>query len=403
MALKILHTGDWHLGKILHKHSLDEDMDMFFEWMLQYIVDQNIDVVLVCGDVFDLANPSHSARRKYYTILGKLVELKVRVIIIGGNHDSVKNLQAPTDLLSFLNITVIPGAGNEVSEEVIYLNENGEQIVIAAVPYLRSRDIRRGELNLSDDERIHQYRTGIVNHYKEVYSFVKDSEQKDWPIIALGHLFLTSSTTSDSERDVQMGNLAGIDGQSFVEMFDYTALGHIHRPQSFCGGKVRYSGSPISLSFSERNDQKKVIEVTIENGTVTNEEIAVPKFRELKKIKGSFDSVKKAIEALEVSSPLKPLVEIEIIEEEEKMGLVSQVRDYFESFKSDEFVVVKTKISFNKSNVDWSEQYVSRSIKELDPVEVFVQFLVNESVEEGKHLTLQSSYVELIEEIKELG
>lgn len=107
--MKILHTADWHLGKKLYKQDLQEEQKLFLEWLLEHIEQEKIDILLVAGDIFDLANPPTEARALYYWFLSKLAN-KCQIVITGGNHDSAQMLDAPKELLDLLSIKVIGSA-----------------------------------------------------------------------------------------------------------------------------------------------------------------------------------------------------------------------------------------------------------------------------------------------------
>lgn len=155
--MKILHTADWHLGKKLHKHELSKDHQLFLDWLINLIQEQNIDLLLISGDVFDLANPPIEARAMYYWFLRQMIQLKCKIIITGGNHDSAQMLDAPKDILNLLDITVVGGAINPIENEVIVL----ENLVVCAVPYLRDADLRQAIEGESGASRVENVRLGI--------------------------------------------------------------------------------------------------------------------------------------------------------------------------------------------------------------------------------------------------
>ena len=143
MSLKILHTSDWHIGKQLLKVDFDEDMELFFNWLIETIKSEGINVLLMSGDLFDQANPSQAALTQYYQFLKRMIPLECKIIITGGNHDSPHVLNAPKELLHFLDIEVIGGAPENISELFIPIEQNNEKVVVAAVPFLRDKDIRK--------------------------------------------------------------------------------------------------------------------------------------------------------------------------------------------------------------------------------------------------------------------
>jgi DNA repair protein SbcD/Mre11 len=161
--MKILHTADWHIGKKLHKHDLARDFDLFIKWLGNTIEKEEVDVLLVSGDVFDLANPSSEARRQYYRALMELRKFNCKIILTGGNHDSPAMLDAPAEILRELDMHVIGGLPENLEEVIIPVkNENGEtEIVIAALPYLRDSDLRSAGDGHTYEDRLEALRKGI--------------------------------------------------------------------------------------------------------------------------------------------------------------------------------------------------------------------------------------------------
>jgi DNA repair protein SbcD/Mre11 len=350
--MKILHTADWHLGKKLHKHDLTKDHQMFLDWLIALIQEQNIDLLLISGDIFDLANPPIEARTMYYWFLRQMIHLKCKIIITGGNHDSALMLDAPKEILQLLDIKVVGGATSPIENEIVVL----ENLVVCAVPYLRDTDLRQaieGETGIS---RIENVRLGIKKHYDELAEICQE-KYPNLPTIAMGHLYANGSISSESEREIQIGNLASVDGNDFSQTFDYVALGHIHRPQIIGGNeRIRYSGSPIPLSFSEKNDQKIVLILDVSENKIQGvKEVEVPKFRELKRISGTLENVKSKLIAFTNQSPLKSFLEVEVIEESFNSLIIKELNDLINVFDDENAIVLKHKISF-KNEVKSSEE-----------------------------------------------
>ncbi len=276
--MKLLHTADWHLGARLVERERLAEHAAFLQWLLDLIRAEGVDVLLVSGDVFDAANPPQEAVRLYYDFIRQLTELPgVRAIFTGGNHDSAMQLNAPRDLLERFGVRVFGEAAATPEGELVDLGE----VVVAAVPFLRERDLRQsvaGETATSAQEAV---KAGIAAHYaavREAGEMIKNGR----PLLAMGHLTAMGVAGSDSERDIHIGNLGAVTGAVF-EGFDYVALGHLHRPQRVGGcEQIRYSGSPVALSFSEAGDAKKVVLVEAGAGGVTAiREIEVPQTRAL--------------------------------------------------------------------------------------------------------------------------
>ncbi len=398
--MNILHTADWHLGKKLATQDRHKEHELFIEWLLTEIEKQEIDMLLISGDVFDVTNPPNFARKMYYDFLLHIKQSRCKhVIITGGNHDSVSTLDAPREILKHLDIYVIGGATEEIYEEVIPIhNEQGEvEMVVCAVPFLRDNDLRHSKVGESFDERVEATKNGIINHYEQVYDIAKEYKK---PILAMGHLFARGSETSDSEREIHVGNLGSIVMEDFPT-FDYVALGHIHRPQILGGNEmVRYSGSPIHLSFSEKKDVKSVCLVKLEDGKLSfQQKLEIPNFRKLIAFKGTFEDICEKIEKYEPISQLQEWAEVHIEEETYDPTLIAR----FEEFKDEieHINILKFTLKF-ENRVTGADQLFDeiKPIQELQPSEVFEKLLDTVEMEEKDNA--KETFLELFNSFNEL-
>ncbi len=282
--LTILHTSDWHLGRRLYGRMRYEEFEAFLAWLKETISAQKVDVLIVAGDIFDTMTPSNRAQALYYEFLGKVSTLCCQhIVIVAGNHDSPTFLDAPSQVLKFLNVHVIGIACEDLSDEVLTLDDSdgNPYCIIAAVPYLRDRDVRSSSAGESADSKDANVVKGIQSHYDEVASLAKEQQkllskahQRYIPIIATGHLFALDSKTTEDDgvRDLYVGNLGKISAEMFDKCFDYVALGHLHVPQRVGGQEhIRYSGSPMPMGFGEARQQKQVL--LVQFGEVFNASI----------------------------------------------------------------------------------------------------------------------------------
>jgi DNA repair protein SbcD/Mre11 len=398
--MKILHTADWHLGKKLYKQDLTEEHQLFFEWLIETIRERKIDVLLISGDVFDLSNPPTEARTLYYWFLRKMIEQKCKIIITGGNHDSASMLNAPKDILALLDVVVIGGATANIEDEIIDLGE----VIICAVPYLRDMDIRQAIQAESVQGRVEAVQNGIKNHYDMLANICRE-RYANTPVIAMGHLYAQGSIKSESEREIQIGNLAAFGESDFSETFDYVALGHIHRPQRV-GGKehIRYSGSPIALSFSEREDLKIVIELEISEGKIQKmEDIAVPKFRILKKMTGDFLKIKSLLTSFTHESALRAFLEIEVVEELYNPLLIRELSEISTVFDDEKSMILKHRIRF-ENEVSSTDQlfHEGQNIDDISEMDILTKRLEKENgLSEEHRLLLMEAFTELLQQVKE--
>lgn len=401
--MKILHTADWHLGKSLHKYSLEEDNALFLNWLVNEIRERKTELLLVSGDIFDTANPKNSALTMYYNFLKQLIPLNCRVIITGGNHDSPSLLNAPKDILNLLNVDVVGQATENIDDELIIINgKAGKPVLqVAAVPYLRDSDIRKSIAVNSYDSQLLQISEGIKTHYDSLAEVLKPNI----PSIAMGHLYVQGVSTSDSEREVHaIGGVAAFTSDNFPKAFDYIALGHIHKPQRIADSDfIRYSGSPISLSFSERKDQKFVIELAIKDGKITIPElIEVPKFRELKRIKGTLDEVWAMLEIYQSTYQLPSLVEVLVEEENYDPNYSIRFNLLTQEFENQDFTILISKLSYAQKVTGVAQLFTTgESIASLTAKEVFQKRLEVEEIDSETQNLLSDAFEELLREVTE--
>lgn len=404
--MKIVHTADWHIGKILHNQDLHEDIHLFFDWLLQYIKEENIDVLLVSGDIFDLANPANRDIRSYYQMLYKLSMTKTKIIITGGNHDSVSHLDAPSHLLDVLDIVVI-GGGRDNREEMIIPCEgkNGNlNCVVLAVPFLRDKDLRTTMKASEMNTKSEVISEAIKKYYDELVELTIQKYGTNIPIIAMGHLFMQGSITSDSEREIHVGNLEGLQSDVIHPKIDYMALGHIHKPQTI-GNKsnIRYCGSPVFLDFSEREYEKRIIVLEIENRKITTiKPVTIPKSRELRKIAGTLSEVESALSSYRNEYPLPAFLEIEVVEEKKDILKIQALDNLISDVVGEEFKILKHRISFQENRIATSTfQDEAKTIQELSPLEVFKLKLTEYTENETINDDLIDIYMQLLEEIND--
>jgi exonuclease SbcD len=371
--MKILHTSDWHLGHRLHEQSQHEEQAMFLNWLEAYINEQLIDVLLVSGDVFDTGVPSTQSQKLYYDFLVNLKRTSCQhVVITGGNHDAPGTINAPKELLQVLSIHVVGKATDKIEDEVFELSVNNEKIIVAAVPYLRDQDIRRAVAGESFEQIGDRYKSALVSHFTEVAEYCKTIKADNTPVIAMGHLFIIGGATSESEQTIYVGNLGDIGASDFPSLFDYVALGHLHRAQKTgSSDHIRYSGSPYLLSFSEVGHDKRIIVLESGNGKITQiEEVLIPKFREVRRIIGSLESCIFQLNALDNEKhELTPWVEVVLDNQSNSTLGSAEIRKAAETLHLEALKVTLK----NDRKIEGLERLIENAqhVKELSPVDVF--------------------------------
>jgi exonuclease SbcD len=309
--MKILHTSDWHIGRTLYGRKRYEEFEIFLTWLAETIQQQNIDVLLVAGDIFDTSTPSNRAQELYYRFLCRVAASSCRhIVVVAGNHDSPSFLDAPKQLLKALDVHVVGSSSNDLADEIVVLrNEDAAaQLIVCAVPYLRDRDIRIAQAGESIEDKENKLIAGINMHYARVAQLAQEKRKElgvDIPIVAMGHLFVAGGQTVDGDgvRDLYVGSLAHVSAGVFAHGFDYVALGHLHVPQIVNGSEiVRYSGSPLPMGFGEAKQRKSLCLVEFSSmASATKphiELIEVPVFQKMERIKGDWTEIAQRIHEL---------------------------------------------------------------------------------------------------------
>jgi len=298
--MRVLHTADWHLGQhfLTGQERLNEQRT-FLMWLLGAVQTHGVEALVVAGDIFDTTTPSHAAQELYYNFLVQMQGTNCRdIVVVGGNHDSPTLLNASRQLLRRLRIHVVGGVPADPAEQVVTLAETSGQpaLVVCAVPFLRDRDIRLAVAGETPDERQLRVRQSIAAHYGALAAddAVRRLREQDVPVLATGHLYAAGGEAREgAERDVHIGGLGSVGAPDFPAAFDYVALGHLHRPQVVGGqAHIRYSGSPVPLSFTEADDRQQVLLLDFAGaGAPQITALPVPVARRLQRFHGTLEEV----------------------------------------------------------------------------------------------------------------
>ena len=397
--LKVLHTADWHLGKRLQNQDLSSYQAAFLEWLVAYIQAEGIDVLLLSGDVFDLANPPSRARELYYHSLHQLSRTGVQMVITGGNHDSPAVLNAPRQLLSTLGIHVFGRLRADWSEHLVPLGPPTEpQAVVAAVPFLRDSELTHLAPGQNYQERTEALRAGL----QEVYHHLAQEARHRYPglpLLGMGHLYAAGAQTSASEREIQIGNQAAVGADVFPPDYQYLALGHIHRPQQAGAAHLRYAGSPIPLSFSERQDTKQVrVWAGGPNVTPQHEEVSLPAWIKLRRLQGPWPEVRQKLRETP-SGASNTWIELIIQLEQPDPQLPAQVEEAVAQFnEQDGARVVKYRLDAGAQQGTESHFAAGTAVAELQPEEVFQRSLEQQSLSQEDHHLLTEAFQDLLQE-----
>lgn len=309
--MRILHTSDWHLGQNFYSKSRAAEHAAFLDWLLETAQAQQVDAIIVAGDIFDTGAPPSYARELYYRFVVQLQQTGCHLVVLAGNHDSVATLNESREILAFLHTTVVAAAG--CAPFMLNHRDGTPGAVFCPVPFLRPRDIVTSQAGLSGSEKQQHLLAAITHYYHQQYQQACALRGDGaLPIIASGHLTTVGASKSDAVRDIYIGTLDAFPAQNFPPV-DYIALGHIHRPQVIGGqDHIRYCGSPIALSFDETGKAKSVNLVTFTDGRLADiTPLTVPVTQQLAVIKGDLAAIGQQLEQWR-DAPASPPVWLDI-------------------------------------------------------------------------------------------
>lgn len=403
--MKVLHTSDWHIGRTLYGRKRYEEFESFLTWLAETIQQEQIDALLIAGDIFDTSTPSNRAQELYYRFLCRVATSSCRhIVVIAGNHDSPSFLNAPKELLRAIDVHVIGSTTESPDDEVLVLqNHDGSpELIVCAVPYLRDRDIRVAEVGESIDDKERKLIEGIRTHYFEVCELAEQKRKSldvEIPIIAMGHLFTAGGQTIDGDgvRELYVGSLAHVTSGIFPECIDYLALGHLHVPQIVNGSDVmRYSGSPLPMGFGEAKQEKSVCLVEFTGKEAKVALLTVPVFKRLERIRGGWDEI--AARLLEISASQSDAW-LEIVYEGEDVA--GDLRERVEALSAGTLMeVLRIK---NNRVIDrvLNRSHDEETLDDLNVNDVFERCLVMHGVSEDQRPELLRAYQETITSLYE--
>jgi len=402
--MRVLHTADWHLGqRFIGGHERTEEHRHFLTWLVQTVRERQVEILVVAGDVFDTGSPSNAALELYYNFLLQMQATQCRdIVIVGGNHDSPATLNAPARLLRHLRVHVVGCVPECFEDQVITLDDaQGKPgLVVCAIPFLRDRDVRLSVPGESAEERETRIRQGIADHYARAaeVEMVWQLKEAGVPVLATGHLYAAGGAASDSERTIHVGNLGQVSAEHFPEVFDYVALGHLHRPQRVGGREhIRYSGSPIPLSFSEIDHGKEVVLLDFTSAGVQIETLAVPGSRRLARFHGTLEEVlTKLTDYDNAGYPLPAWIDLEVRSELGQTEVAEQLLKVIATLDRTQIEVLNRRhLRLVRLRPLDEPEPLTRSLHDFTEREVFERRLENETEEARPGLL--STFDELLE------
>ncbi|MFH3158704.1 exonuclease subunit SbcD [Citrobacter portucalensis] len=387
--MRILHTSDWHLGQNFYSKSRAAEHQAFLDWLLETAQSQQVDAIIVAGDIFDTGSPPSYARELYNRFVVNLQQTGCHLVVLAGNHDSVATLNESRDILAFLNTTVVASAGH--APQVLPQRDGTPGAILCPVPFLRPRDIITSQAGLTGQEKQQHLLGAITDYYQQQYQDACTLRgDRNLPIIATGHLTTVGASKSDAVRDIYIGTLDAFPAQNFPPA-DYIALGHIHRAQVIGGtDHIRYCGSPIALSFDECGKSKCVHLVSFEAGKLSAvENLTVPVTQPLTVLKGDLAAITTQLEQWR-NVPQEPPIwlDIEITTDDYLHDMQRKIQALTEDLPVEVLLVRRSREQ--RERIMSNER--RETLSELSVTEVFDRRLALEELEEPQRERLNQLF-----------
>ncbi|WP_373386103.1 exonuclease subunit SbcD [Raoultella ornithinolytica] len=391
--MRIIHTSDWHLGQNFYSKSRAAEHSAFLDWLLTSAQVHEVDAIIVAGDIFDTGSPPSYARELYNRFVVQLQQTGCQLVVLAGNHDSVATLNESRDILAFLKTTVVASAGH--APFILPQRDGTPGAIFCPVPFLRPRELVTSQAGHSGGEKQQLLLNAISDYYQQQYEAACALRgDRPLPIVASGHLTTVGASKSDAVRDIYIGTLEAFPASHFPPV-DYVALGHIHRAQKIGGSDhIRYSGSPIALSFDETGKSKSVNLVTFSDGHLAEVlPLTVPVTQPLAVLKGDFSSISEQLTQWR-DAPQEPVVwlDIEITSDEYLHDIQRKIQAQTEDLPVEVLLVRRSRAQ--RERILAGER--RETLSELQVEEVFERRLAQETLEEAQRLRLTQLFNETL-------
>ena len=345
--MKFLHTGDLHIGKSLNEFSLLEDQAFFLDQIIEITMQQKVDAVVLAGDIYDRSIPSTEAVSLLDRFLVNLAEKNIKVLMISGNHDSSERVSFAGDILDKQGIYI---AGSiEEQPKTVTLKDTFGTIDFVLLPFVRPANV------------------GTTNSREAVFKLLSNASTQSERKVLVTHFFVTDQDRlpelSDSETTVHVGGLDHVEASLFTG-YDYTALGHIHKPQQIGDRPVYYAGTPMKYSFSEVHQTKSVQIVTFnEPGNLSVEKMEIPLLHDFRKIKGKLEELI-APETVSLADP-QGYLQVTLTDEDELIDPMGTLRSVYPNV---------CQILFEKNDLSEREIEFEAKVRNASIPELFAEF-----------------------------
>ncbi|OHD17937.1 MAG: hypothetical protein A2087_03635 [Spirochaetes bacterium GWD1_61_31] len=424
--MKILHSSDWHLGRLLYGRRRLAEQEAFLEWLLALMRDEAIEALLLAGDIFDTTTPGNQALEAYYSFLKRAIDGGCRhIVVTAGNHDSPSTLAAPRQVLRTLGVHVVVDADDPAAAVLCLRDSAGRpELVVCAVPYLRDRDLRAAEAGETFTDKEQRLLEGLRARYAAIHGLAKLTidAQPGLAAISMGHLFAAGGATvaDDGVRELYIGGLAQVGADLFPDWLAYTALGHLHIAQTVGGRpEVRYAGSPLAMGFNEAGQSKQVVIIEVDtlatvagdhsDATATTaasarrpvriQPVNIPVFQKLRRLSGSLAELEAALTSLKADatqSDAAVWLELECVERASPSAIKERLYAALEG--SPHQILIIKHAAAGESGGGLA---VGPSLAAMSETEVFERLLEAEGVPEANRAELRLCYGQLLRRLYE--
>jgi len=321
--VRILHTGDWHVGRTLHRRQRLEESEAVLSEVVQIAAGQQVDLVLVCGDVFDHFAPSAEAERIVYRTLLDLRGTGAEVVVVPGNHDNARRFTAVEALFAAAGVQVVSEVRRPDAGGIVRLRgRDGTPVEVACLPWVAERMLFGAAEMMGDQgEPYQEYADELARLIRALCAALNP----DAVTVLAAHLFVSGAHVGTSERELTIGDIFAVSPAALPTTVQYIALGHVHRPQDVPGAATpaRYAGSLLQLDFGEAGETKSVTIVEAEPGhPPRTSAVALTQGRRLRDVRGRLADLQ-ALKAADDNEWLR----VELVCDGPQPGLADEVRE----------------------------------------------------------------------------
>lgn len=389
--MKIVHTADWHIGKIVNEYSMIEDQKYYLDKLVELLREQEIEALVISGDIYDRSVPPAEAVELLDTILSKIIlELNIPVLAIAGNHDSAERLSFGNKLLTDKGLYIEGNFSGEVKK--VTLKDEFGNVNFYLLPYVDPAKVRL----IYKDKEIKTHNDAMKAIINEINKTINLTERN----ILISHGYFTFSSEDkenrggleicESERPLSIGGTDLIDG-NLLNSFDYVALGHLHGPQKVGSDRIRYSGSLLKYSISEYKQKKSIPVVEIKADKKVNVQLnEIKPLRDLRVIRGPIEELVKRENHL--GTNLDDYIFAELTDEGEILDGISKLRAVFPN-------IMGLKMVNSSLNAGGSKTSASGNFKEKTLNQLFDEFYFNIKGKEIDEVR-KSEVINILEEIE---